>query len=558
MKQFAARTSGPAAGLVSRAPALLQRRCSCGSERVRTGACAECGKPAAALQRMLSVGRSDSALEAEAERVAERFPAAPAEGHSAIAPVAVQRASADAMSGAERAPDSVEGVLAGAGTPLGRALQQDMGRHFGHDFSRVRVHAGAAAAASAREVDAQAYTVGHHVVFGQGKFAPDTLVGRRLIAHELTHVVQQGGHSGGPAPAARTGPVVQRAGFGDLRLAEAGITPPTRGEVMMASADAWLDTDITVKAGLDVLKAALKEIVKGKNLAYNKAAGKERVEQAGVAAGLDKAAIAAAQAEWEWLADNHGLANKPAYQARTSALFTTLQSPLARISAGFPKSSAKYWLKNTPPQVATLLYQVADSELPIEQLYVYAEREGLVDYVRDQLGLASTQDPSKAQLKGFDTKKTVSGFDYLGADDFMTELDAKRDPLRASLPSGMDLSKVTESRHINEKNREVRSADFPNLLMALLGFSALVKRRRKLFLEDAKKHGYATPTTEELVYWTYVYFNSGEFGGLHQLKKHQGKQSLGDWIKQQAFPNAIKVLESFKMLKAMDKKSKIF
>jgi hypothetical protein len=66
-----------------------------------------------------------------------------------------------------------------------------MEQRFGQDFSRVRVHSDAASARSARDVNAHAYTVGNHVVFGAGKFAPESREGGRLLAHELTHVVQQ-------------------------------------------------------------------------------------------------------------------------------------------------------------------------------------------------------------------------------------------------------------------------------------------------------------------------------------------------------------------------------
>jgi hypothetical protein len=69
---------------------------------------------------------------------------------------------------------------------------------FGHDFSRVRVHTDAKAAASAMAVNALAYTVGHNVVFGTGQYRPTTLEGRKLLAHELTHVVQQNGQSSAP------------------------------------------------------------------------------------------------------------------------------------------------------------------------------------------------------------------------------------------------------------------------------------------------------------------------------------------------------------------------
>ncbi|UUZ68711.1 DUF4157 domain-containing protein [Polaromonas sp. P2-4] len=71
-----------------------------------------------------------------------------------------------------------------------------MEQRFGHDFSRVRVHTGGVAEQSTREVNANAYTVGHNVVFGAGQFSPGTNYGRRLLAHELTHVVQQSSSAG--------------------------------------------------------------------------------------------------------------------------------------------------------------------------------------------------------------------------------------------------------------------------------------------------------------------------------------------------------------------------
>lgn len=69
---------------------------------------------------------------------------------------------------------------------------------FGRDFSSVRVHADAQAAATARAVHADAFTVGRDIVFGAGRFAPDTNRGRRLLAHELAHVVQQAAPGGRP------------------------------------------------------------------------------------------------------------------------------------------------------------------------------------------------------------------------------------------------------------------------------------------------------------------------------------------------------------------------
>jgi hypothetical protein len=82
-------------------------------------------------------------------------------------------------------------VLRSPGRPLDAGSRSFFERGFGHDFSQVRVHADAEAAESARAAQAAAYTVGRHVVFGAGRYAPGTAAGSRLIGHELAHVVQQ-------------------------------------------------------------------------------------------------------------------------------------------------------------------------------------------------------------------------------------------------------------------------------------------------------------------------------------------------------------------------------
>ncbi len=88
-------------------------------------------------------------------------------------------------------PPIVHEVLRLPGQPLDQETRAFMEPRFGHDFSRVRVHTDARAAESARAVNALAYTVGKDVVFGTGKYTPETSKGQRLLAHELTHVVQQ-------------------------------------------------------------------------------------------------------------------------------------------------------------------------------------------------------------------------------------------------------------------------------------------------------------------------------------------------------------------------------
>ena len=89
------------------------------------------------------------------------------------------------------APHIIHDVLSSPSRPLDPATRELMEPRFGHDFRGVRVHTDAKAAESAQAIGAAAYTVGQEVVFGAGRYAPGTAEGRRLLAHELTHVVQQ-------------------------------------------------------------------------------------------------------------------------------------------------------------------------------------------------------------------------------------------------------------------------------------------------------------------------------------------------------------------------------
>ena len=175
---------------------LLQRKCACGSAASPlTGECPECLSEKH-LQRQLSVGASNDPLEHEADRVADQVLAMPAHATVHGASPRIQRLPGQSNSEMAAAPASVDRILASSGRPLEAVLQQDMEQRFGHDFSKVRVHSGEQAGHSAHEVNAKAYTVGHDIVFGAGQFAPATAEGRRLLAHELAHVVQQSGAAG--------------------------------------------------------------------------------------------------------------------------------------------------------------------------------------------------------------------------------------------------------------------------------------------------------------------------------------------------------------------------
>jgi len=150
----AASTSSPLSG--GRA-LMLQRQCASGGGSSCGGECDECKKKA--LQRQ-SIGSGEAGA----------------------------------------VPAIVKDVLSSPGRPLDAETRAYMEPRFGHDFSKVRLHTDSTAVESARAVNANAYAAGPNIVFGHGQYAPGTSRGRGLLAHELTHVVQQSHLSGSVLP----------------------------------------------------------------------------------------------------------------------------------------------------------------------------------------------------------------------------------------------------------------------------------------------------------------------------------------------------------------------
>lgn len=118
---------------------------------------------------------------------------------------AVGNAGVGALVEEERSP-VLDVVNSGGGSPLDTETRADMESRLGHDFSDVRVHTDSRAHDSAKAVNAHAYTVGSNVVFQRDKFDTSSTEGRTMLAHELTHVVQQ---RNGPVDGTPTGGGVQ-------------------------------------------------------------------------------------------------------------------------------------------------------------------------------------------------------------------------------------------------------------------------------------------------------------------------------------------------------------
>jgi Domain of unknown function (DUF4157) len=175
---------------------ILQRKCDCGSHTVGGGQCLECARHpnVPQSQKKMAIGRAGDALEREADRVADRLLTTGESDAQSVPSIQRWQTAASGNNDEQPVPDLVHDVLDSPGQALGADVRAFFGPRFGQDFSRVRIHTDAKAATSAQAVNALAYTAGHHIVFGTGKYS-SAGEGRRVLAHELTHVVQQTGTS---------------------------------------------------------------------------------------------------------------------------------------------------------------------------------------------------------------------------------------------------------------------------------------------------------------------------------------------------------------------------
>lgn len=159
----------------------VQRKCGCGNSAGAAGECWQCKQKRLSLQRT---------------------------------------ATPSGISGtSEHSTEAIEQLLqSSSGQPLAPLVRTDFESFFGYDLSHVRVHTTAQAAAAAQSVQAHAFTVGYDIVFAAGQYNPHTPTGKTLLAHELTHVVQQGAVSATPTmhtqstPTATVQTMVQRDG----------------------------------------------------------------------------------------------------------------------------------------------------------------------------------------------------------------------------------------------------------------------------------------------------------------------------------------------------------
>jgi Domain of unknown function (DUF4157) len=176
---------------------ILQRQCACG------GGCPRC-QDELGMQTKLKISEPGDKYEQQADRIADKVMRMPepslqrqVEPEEEEEEEMLQRKTGDRVSTVDSNQESsevspiVREVLNYPGQPLDPETRTFMKSRFGYDFSNVRVHADSEAAESAKAINASAYTIGQDIVFGTGQYAPHSTEGRKLLAHELTHTLQQ-------------------------------------------------------------------------------------------------------------------------------------------------------------------------------------------------------------------------------------------------------------------------------------------------------------------------------------------------------------------------------
>jgi Domain of unknown function (DUF4157) len=212
-----ARDPKPSAIDITESPPAIRKKCG---QRTEGGLCCKCAEEEKVLQRKSLVSHITPLPRQERVRQHE-------DGGGRTSP-------ARALSGEITAlPPSVEAHidnLSGSGRPLSQSARTFFEPRFGYDFGQVLIHTDAEARGLARALNARAFTIGQHIVFGAGCDAPARMEDRRLLAHELTHVIQQAGNSPSFSPDSQRRPLkmsadnyLQRVGFGEVKVAEGSL-----------------------------------------------------------------------------------------------------------------------------------------------------------------------------------------------------------------------------------------------------------------------------------------------------------------------------------------------
>lgn len=469
------------------------------------------------------------------------------------------------------------------------SIRAAVGARMGADLGNIRLVPNSGEASSSGSI---AFAQHDEVHFAPGAYRPDHPLGRALVAHELTHsaqlsqraISQHGGaHStqaGGAARGGRDarlnfefcdlfGPSTSSSSSSSTSTATPTSTTtagsgtpttttatPTGGTAVRTNVDAMVD----VYNKYDQIRVGLDEVKKGTSLSFHKSKGRKRVEDFSTTVLKSKTAVTegrlklydkligfAVAKKWDKTADS-GLA----------MLLADLAPPvISQLNAAGLTSKSQQntninWLQNVPGSVFQQLLDCSNAKIPPALLFAVALNEGLADtYIRPQAGTPGDQ-LSASELASVSVTQPVDGFYSLGLDQYWDESAETNHPVSGYLPSGFDTTKVGKAPHLNEKGKMHDAAKTPDLKMALQIQVAILSRRMDLFLDQATKLGYPTPTDEERLYFGYVFYNSGPGEGHTTLSNHapggSDARKLGDWISKGEYANAMKVLKTYRFV----------
>jgi hypothetical protein len=252
---------------------------------------ARAGLPVFLQPKLLAMSAPDDPYEREADEAGARLAAK--DGNQAPDPPRVSKVTPHAPASGLSAPAS---MIPDGGRPLPHMLQAQFERSFGEEFAAilpaVRIHVDSRAAANAQAIQARAFTAGSHIVFGSGEFDPASVRGRSLLAHELTHVVQQGKGEATPLVQRAPDPTQQTLTPAEIQLLSLADLRESLGMAQAGLAKAGLEaaTSSTVWNNLKLLLDDLRR--RGEKLAGlaapRTAANPGELATAGQIAALDK------------------------------------------------------------------------------------------------------------------------------------------------------------------------------------------------------------------------------------------------------------------------------
>jgi hypothetical protein len=513
--------------------------------------------------------------------MAEREPLLPPGRRSRLERQADEVASDVALrgarpSGAELERGAREALQSSVQAASDQPIRSAVGSRLGVDLSGIRLVRDSPSVQAVRSI---AFAQHDEVHLAPGAYRPDHPLGRALLAHELTHSAQLARMSGFAPETALAHDRLHDTQSGaradsalKLRLefcpdsskssgspsatTAPSAAPPTPAGPSGATVRGSVDPQISAYNAYDAIRLALEEVKKGKALEFHAKFTRAKVDD--LCKNMLKLSAAdqtARLSDFDALLSGAPPKAPAKWDASRAAFLAAIKPPIVANLEGAGMTLRQQnqnlnWLQNMPAQVMQLLLDVSNPNVPSAYLYSAAVNEGLVDvYVRGQVSGASDQ-LTPAQLASISVTAGVSGFQALGLDRYFEEIAETKHPLTGHLPSGFDATKVTEESNVNEKGTAVRSAHVADLKTGLQVQAAILARRMDLFLDAVKEFGFAAPTAEEKVFFGYIFYNSGSAEGRRTLRAHKpgskDPRTLGKWISGGDYPNAQKVLRTYR------------